>query len=305
MKMTKTAIGLAIYCASVTALAQTPPNNNLGKSVATVVYPSIPEIVEDQIRDIEDTQLTDSQAKRIKDIYLKRERSKATPYNYVAEPVTRTLSINLDPGVTPPVLRLARGQQSSVVFSDGNGDPWFIESVAMNRQFFSDGQAQGQSGGEAKPTNLLSIEPLTPAAYGNVTVKLKGLSTPVIFVLTSGQKQVDMRVDAKIPGKNPDSVAVITNISSLPPIDTAMTYFLDGVAPKTATELTVRGLDRTRAWRYRGDLYLRTHADAQYPAYLASARSTNGLTVYRFNESHQTITLLSGGQAVTIFINQL
>ena len=105
-----------------------------------VVYPHTKEVVEDTISDIEDLQLTPGQFDRLKRIYLERERQKSTPYTSPAKPMTRTMFVNLDPGISPPVLRLSRGQQSSVIFSDLSGQPWFIEHISMNRQLFSDGR---------------------------------------------------------------------------------------------------------------------------------------------------------------------
>lgn len=300
---------LAMLLASISlaATANTMPPNTLGQQSnqpsppvpLQVIYPSISTIVESQISDVEELQLSPAQAKRLKELNLRREQQRATPYNNVPTPVTRTLPINLDPGVTPPVIRLARGQLSTLVFSDGSGQPWFIDSVAMNRQLFTDGRTQAQT--DAAPTNILSIEPLTPAAYGNVTVSLKGLSTPVIFVLTSGQAEVDMRVDAKVPGRNPDGYTV-SEIVDMPKIDESLTGFLDNVPPKDAIRLRVSGMTGVDAWFYRNDLYVRAKGNVQYPAYIGAARSTSGMSVYKFNGAHSSVTLLSGGEAVTVFI---
>jgi len=214
---------------------QQQPRSGLGQQVAEpppqVVYPRPTEVVEGVIGDIEDLQLTPEQFDRLKRIYLERERQKAIPYVSPAKPITRTMFVSLDPGVSPPALRLTRGQQTSIVFSDVSGQPWFIENVSMNRQLFSDGRQGQQGAAQQQPTNVLTIEPLAPAAYGNVTVTLRGLSTPVIFVLTSAQQEVDMRVDAKVPGRNPDAIDTVA-VSTLPSIDSALSYFLDGVPPK-------------------------------------------------------------------------
>lgn len=292
----------------------TQPKSNLGKQVQgqgpqtqgqgiqplpEVVVPKARDVVEQSIDDIEDSQLTDEQFERLKRLYLRRERQKSVPYVVPAKPITRTAMVNLDPGVSPPILRVTRGQLTSVVFSDMNGQPWLIKDAGLNRQMFSDGR---ENTGQIEPTNVLTIEPLTAAAYGNVTVKLKGLSTPVIFVLAAAQQEVDLRVDAKVPGRNPDSVDTV-NYTSMPGIDASLTSFLDGVPPKDARRLRVTGLPNTEAWMYQESLYVRTDADAQYPAYFSSARSTSGKAVYRFNARQNSITLLAGnGRAVTVFI---
>jgi len=278
------------------------PPNNLGGGTPHVVYPSNAQIAEDMIRDLEQLQLTPEQAERIKRLYLQRETFNATPYVAPANPITRTLAVNLEPGISPPIIRLSRGQQSSIVFSDVNGNPWMIKRVSLNRQLFSDGHAEGGAANKDEdPSNVLSLEPLSPVVYGNVSVLLNGLATPVILTLISGQQDVDVRVDAKVPGRNPDAGSTVS-VTSLPTIDGDLPYFMDGTPPQQAKRLRVRGLNGAIAWSYHNNLYLRTHATAQYPAYIAAARSTSGVSVYRYEGLHDTVTLLAGGRAVTIFI---
>ena len=83
-----------------------------------------------------------------------------------------------------------------------------------------------------------------------------------------------------------------------------LTSFLDGVPPKDAKRVRVSGLDNTEAWLYQENLYMRTDADVQYPAYFSSARSTSGKAVYRFNSRQNSVTLLANGRAVTVFIEE-
>jgi len=49
---------------------------------------------------------------------------------------------------------------------------------------------------------------------------------------------------------------------------------------------------------------VRTRGEVQYPAYKNAARSTSGVSVYKFVEMHNSVTLLTGGQAVTVFIQE-
>ncbi len=299
--------------------ADAAPASGLGKDVGTtkVVYPSAAEVTDDTLNMLDQLQLTPEQVGRLKQMRIDKERQKSTPYVSPPKPVTRTLAVSLDPGVTPPALRLTQGQQSSIVFSDMSGNPWMIDKVSVNCEFFIVDQCQsgstmpvqsaghtgaGQNSGP-KPTNVLTIEAATPAAYGNVTVTLRGLSTPVIFVLTSAQKEVDMRVDAKIPGHNPDAKNDVA-FSSVPSQDTAMMEFLDDVPPQSAQRLVVTGFEGTEAWLYQHALYVRSRGDVQYPAYTNAARSTSGIAVYKFASLHNSVTLLTGGQAVTVFIQQ-
>lgn len=280
------------------------PGPEAGADGPTVVYPPADAIVERAVRQIEDMQLTPDQYQRLKGIFMERQAQRAMPYVEPAKPVTRTLLVNLDPGVSPPSLRLSRAQQTNIVFSDASGQPWFIEKVSLNRQLFSDGRGGGGAAavagqGEA-PTNVLTLEPLLPAAYGNVTVTLRGQSTPVIFILTTGQREVDMRVDAKVPGKNPDA-QVEVSLQAAPGLDNALPYFLDGVPPASAKRLRVSGLEGAEAWIYEKNLYVKARANAQYPAYFSAARSTSGVSVYRYMGVPKAATFTAGGRAMTAF----
>ncbi|MDB6010855.1 MAG: putative type secretion system protein IcmK/DotH [Gammaproteobacteria bacterium] len=286
--------------------APAQPDSGLGKQVgspSSEARAAPREVVEQAIEDIESSQLTDAEFSRIKQLYLRRERQKATPYVVPGKPVVRTLTVRLDPGTPPPMLRLTRGLPTSVVFSDLTGQPWFIKEVALNRDMFSDGHEGASQGDQSEPTNVLSVEPKTAASYGSVSIRLKGLPTPVIFVLAAAQQEVDLRVDAEVPGRNPDALDT-TTYATLPSIDESLVGFLDGVPPKDARPLHVSGFPNTEAWFYQDSTYVRTDAQPQYPAYYSSVRSTSGRAVYRFNARESSVTLLSAGRAVTVFMEE-
>jgi intracellular multiplication protein IcmK len=295
-----------------------PPRSGLGQTVNVISTPkaTTPVPVQKKVARIfsefERTQMTPKQLKHVKKMSLDQQEVLSSPYNNTPKPVTRTLMLNLSPGVSAPILRLSAGALTSVVFSSNNGDPWYIEQVKLNRNFFSDGMAaSGGAGGgaDAAPTNVLTLEPLRSVAQGNVSIMLKGLSTPVIFSLSTGQPEVDFRVDAKVPGRNPDSTTQISYEERLPSLDDNVPYFLDGVPPKGAKRLKVTGGGSgnggngdVEAWRLNGNMYIRTNAEVQYPAYHSSARSTSGLAVYRFNQAYHAVTLLQSGRAYTVQI---
>lgn len=281
-----------------------PPPSNLGQQVPTVVYPSPTEITQETITDLRNVQFTDEQWEELKQIYLQREQQRSQPYPTAPKPITRSLIVNLDAGVSPPIIRLARGQQSSIVFSDMAGNPWFVERVVLNRTAFSDGRANNEITKDERPTNVITIEPMSISAYGNVTVTLRGLSTPVIFMLLSGQGEVDLRVDAKISGNNPDQPTPNISYSNAPSIDNSLAYFLDGVPPKDAVRLRVTGMNNIDAWLFQNELYVRTRSDVLYPAFMSSAKSTTGLSIYKFSQLFPAVTLSSGGQAITIQIER-
>lgn len=296
---------------SVNAVAQQPPNtftsahdlvNAPGSSFDTSVE------IERKVQELRKLQLTPEQVHIIKQSLIDQQRHTATPYPQNARPVTRSLGISLNPGEAPPVLRLSSGMLTSIVFADNAGNPWNIEKISLNRALFNDGLASGEnSASNTTETNVLTLEPLTPVAYGNVAITLKGLATPIIFLITTGQNDVDFRVDAKVPGISPDATYSsfsgyqASRISTT--IDDMALMFVDGVPPLEAIEQQT-GDRSVKAWVYGEDMIIRTDKQVIFPAYRTSVRATNGMTVYKFDGAIRNITLSNEGKPMTIFVEQ-
>lgn len=292
--------------------ADNPPPSGIGKQATskeqvpqatrpTVVMPKPQEVVEETIQYMENTTPSPAQYDRVKQLYIRKQQQMSQPYTSPAKPVTRSMIYNIQPGVTPPVIRLAQGQLTTLVFSDTQGVPWMIDRVSLDRSKFDDGAAAGATSKDN--TNILTLWPTDPAAYSNVAIRLNGLNVPVILQLAAGQREVDMRVDIQLPGKNPDSLDT-TTIVTAPDLDQALTLFLDGVPPPNSKRMKVSGLPGTEAFMYNRNLYVRTVAAAQYPAYMAAAKSTAGVNVYRFPQKLAQVVLLLNGQASTVFLEE-
>lgn len=256
--------------------------------------------------------LSPQQVKNLKDLFLQQERDASTPYSYTARPIVRSLPVDLSPATQPPVVRLSKGMLSSIVFSDLSGNPWEIDHVSFNHDLFSDNppdKPKQDESGNYKGTNILSIEPLTATAYGNVTVTLKGLSTPVIFILSTGQNEVDMRIDARLSGRSPTAVnsALRANLNSLSGgvmanIDSQTLMFLDGTPPPEAER--VRTTDPSlEAWNYNGQYIVRTRDTVLYPSYKTTARSTSGMGIFIYPDPINQITVSRNNGTATIFLN--
>lgn len=310
----KTANNNAVDAAPSASTAQQPPNalghQSEDAPPIDVVYPTPRTVVSETVNEAMELQLTPSEIQSIKEKRLERERQLATPYNMIAKPITRTIFVDLTSGAQPPLLRLTKGQQSSVVFTDVNGNPWMIDRVSFNHELFSDGRTEAAAK-DSPATNILTLEAMKAVAYGNVTITLRGLHVPVIFVLTTDQPEVDIRIDAKIDGMNPNAPPVQMTSSGMPSIDSELGGFLDGVPPREAKALKVTGIEETQAWRYNNNIYVRTRGGAPlYPAFIASTRATSGasaLAVYKFQVSDLNelpITFSNNGVVQTAFIKE-
>lgn len=131
------------------------------------------------------------------------------------------------------------------------------------------------------------------------------MSTPVIFMLTTGQRDLDVRVDARLPGRSPDAKAMYSagGLTSITP-DSVSLQFMDGLAPEGAVEMRTDS-SNVRAWKYGGYIYVRSNFGVIQPAFLSSFRANNGMKIFRYDESEDLkyITFsTSGGTPKTVYI---
>lgn len=329
-KLTKIALALLV---ATTATQMTLANNKDSLSPLEIADPDLAGGSYDiriekqkKVDQLKELVLEPHQVRDVKNILLDQQRARVSPYSSIPTPTTRSLNVKFAPGVVPPVIRLSANMLSTIVFSDAAGNPWNITNVALNRQMFSDGtsgavleqsadQASGTVPGQSADSsagtqttfkrnhNVLSLEPLNPVAYGNVAVSLEGLDTPVIFILSTGQAEVDMRVDARIPGLNPHRTAKAfpTQTTTLHAVDDATLQFVDGAPPEGAASLKTSSRE-VDAWLYGEEVIVRTDSQIIYPAFTASVTSSSGMTVYRFDKDTKALTISKGTSSKNIFI---
>lgn len=301
-------ISLAVMLSTTNAFAGDMPPNTFADSQVPLQAPpqqlSASQDIADKVQLLNDLQFTPQQSQLVKDLLLEQKRNASSPYTTTSVPVTRSVGVTLNPGETPPILRLSAGMLSTVVFSDSSGNAWNIEKVNLDRARFNDGvNVDGKDSNEGIPeTNVLTIEPLDPVAFGNVAVTLKGLNTPVIFMLTVGQRDVDVRVDARLPGRSPDAKTMVSTGGMIAPDNVSLT-FMDGLAPEGAIEMTTND-SGVRAWKYGGFIFVRSQNTVIQPAFLSSFRANNGMQIFRYEDSENLkyITFSKGGIPKTVYL---
>lgn len=280
------------------AIAIAPP------SVRDEIVKSTRSMVADQVAEHQYSQLTPEEMYRIKSIELEKERIGANPYLSIPEPVVRSLAVSLNPGEQPPLVRVSKDMLTSIVFTDNDGQPWYIDKVTINRNQFSDAANMPEGANEAKPTNILTLEPNENFVFGNVSIALKGKALPVILILASGQPTVDMRVDARISGRNPDAAYVpgVSAVRAHTDIDNDALSFLDGSIPELAEPLIASDV-AAQGWEHNNSLYVKSRLDVLFPAYSSRASTADGVNIYRFDTTtpNNSITLMQRqGQPVTV-----
>ncbi len=221
--------------------------------------------------------LTPNQIRRLKNMFAASQEASASPPGMPPRPVATSQFVNLAPGSTPPVVRLAQGFVSSVMFIDSTGAPWPIAA-------FDIGDPNSFNIQWNKKDNMLMIQAKRQYVYGNLAVRLEGLATPVMITLVPGQKAVDYRVDMRVEGIGPDATYV-PNGQGIPHVQNdQLLRVLDGVTPDGATILDVSG-GTAKAWSIGDKMFLRTKYTLLSPSWLSTLSSADGTNAYELYRS--------------------
>ena len=218
------------------------------------------------------------QVRRIVQELYQRQGAAVTPPNNNFIGRATQYTVDLSPGATPPVVRVARGVGATVSFVDSAGNPW---PITFAKNFYAEATTVTQMA-----PHVLSVAANSPHLSGSVGVMLKGLTTPINFIASPAQAETDYRVDLQIPGLSPDAPPVPGAISNRPDISGGnLKDFLYGATPNGATLLKVTSgkfkESNTRAWQNsNGQLVIRTSAHVISPGWYNMQPALDGTAVY-------------------------
>ena len=230
--------------------------------------------------------LSPSQIRALHEFYDQSQRAAATPAGIPPKPVASSLIVNLSPGSAPPAIRLAAGFVSSLVFLDSTGSPWPIESYDL-------GDPKSFNIQWDKKSNTLMIQAAVLYNYGNLAVKLRGLSTPVMLTLVPGQKVVDYRIDLRVQGLGPNAAAVPMNNGLPEAASNLLLGVLDGVPPAGSKTLKISG-GKAQVWQEGEKLYLRTRYTVLSPGWIAKISSADGMHAYQLLKTPMVLVSAHG-----------
>lgn len=238
----------------------------------------------------------------IKEALSNRDKFSASLNQSVINSVPRSSSqtISLSPGASQPVVRVAPGRPTYIVFEDITGSPWPLAEKVIN------------SGGDNRfyvrsftDTPIVLVQPLVTYGNGDIGVLLKDLPVPITIVLANTETSAndktfvyDSRINLRIPRRGPLAPAhSITSISKIALSSPELQSMLDGIAPADATRLKTDNPD-VKAWRRGDKLYLRTTMESktQFSKTLSSADGTH---VYEM-ELSPFVALMQQGSTVTV-----
>jgi intracellular multiplication protein IcmK len=224
--------------------------------MALIPPPQAPVLVADTMQDPSEAAfnamaknalpMSPEQIQRLRQLFSASQQAASTSPGTPPRPVATSQLVRLDPGATPPVIRLGQGFVSSLVFVDSTGAPWPIEAYDVGNPGAFNIQWD-------KKTNVLMIQSTSLYTYGNLAVRLKGLVTPVMLTLVPGQKAIDYRVDLRVPGNGPHAIAGPSGDGLPNSANPDLLGILDGIPPAGSKTLavwlsTMSSADGTKAY---------------------------------------------------------
>lgn len=236
--------------------------------------------------------LTPAQIKALHEYYRETKNAVHSYPGVPPKPTSSTQVVDLSPGATPPSVRMSSGFISTLNFVDASGQPWPITGEDL-------GDPKNFNIQVTKEGTALLVQSLSDARMvANLAVMLKGLSTPVMITLLSGQSRVDYRMDFRIPKLGPNAKVQM----SLAPntVSSQLLQVLDGIAPANAHTLRVSD-NEIKAWSQGNNLYLRTTGTLISPSFSASVQSGDGTHAYQLPHS-AVILVMKHGQIQKINI---
>lgn len=273
------------YVANKNIVADIDPGSN------DLAYKTQEELAEEIRQEAFDAAITGLFPLRPEDIktllkeYDTTRRVVEEPINGIPVPQVNVETISLDPGVAPMSLKTSVGHITTLNILDVTGAPWPIQDVSWAGDFEV---IEPEEGG-----HIIRIIPMGHSAYGNMSIRLLTLKTPVTIMLKTEKDVVQYRVDARIPEFGPFAqTPLIDGGSEMVAGNKMIMSVLDGAPPSNALKLDVGGVDgRTTAYKINNMTYVRTPLTLLSPGWEQSVSSADGMNVYALDET--PILLLS------------
>jgi intracellular multiplication protein IcmK len=230
-------------------------------------------------------------------MFKESRQAAETPIVY-PEPKIHVQNVSLDPSVVPPIIKLMPGHVTTITLLDMTGEPWPIQDISFAGAF---DVTPPESGG-----HVIRVVPRMAHGIGNMSIRLVDLITPITFSLRTDLGETYYRVDARIPKYGPLAKAPIIEhggLSAQAGGETLM-QVLEGTPPPEAARLSVSGDDgRTRAWKIKERVYVRTPLTLLSPTWDSSVRSADGMSVYTL-ASAPVLLLSDNGRMVRAVIRE-
>lgn len=236
--------------------------------------------------------LSPEQLKSIKELYRKVNKLSILDEDVAPTPTFSSLMVDLQPGSSPPAIRVAPGYVSSLLFVDSTGAPWPIRAYDIGDPTSFNVVWNNTDDDESSLSNTLLLQAMSLYKDGNLVVMLQGLNTPVILSLIPGQKEIDYRVDVQVPGYGPFAKPEASNYTkgSNPVLNTV----INNMAPPNSKALKVTG-GPAKAWLFGDVMYVRTSLPVVSPAWVSTMKGASGaIAAYELPKSPVILVMDNG-----------
>lgn len=240
-------------------------------------------------------------AKELKELRVRVDnvmREGSTSVNTSAKPKSSHVELTQQPNEDPPIVRVAMGMPTNLIFTDVTGAPWPIEYATPG----ANGQFEIMLPAAGTPT--MQIRPKNGYAYGGVSVKLVDNPIPVSVTVTAAQKIVDVRLDVVVLKRGPNAKAPMIDATSAngTPADQILTMFLYG-SPPTGARLLKSSARSVTAWNYNNFMYVRSTVPLVSPNPLGSSRTVDGTYAYAFTQV-PVVNITVDGVISSVFLTE-
>lgn len=228
-----------------------------------------------------------------KEVKARKRALRDTPSPVVQ---SRTVRVDLGPGTELPRVHVSPRYGAALTVLDATGKPWPINAVTVaDPKAFQVMKPVDEGPG----SSVLTVVPLIDYAHTNMIVMLKGLATPVIVRLKVSDSSNNDRLDVVVNGRGPNAIAPVASRKLSTPDNPTMRYLLDGVPPKNARRVEIKG-GPAEGWIVDDAFYLRTRMSVISPAWVSSLSGSGDVTVYELPILPTVVASDSDGQTVDL-----
>jgi intracellular multiplication protein IcmK len=194
---------------------------------------------------------------------------------------TRTLSLGLSPGFTPPEVALTPNLVTALVFLDSSGSPWPVTSSVLGS-----GDLYRADVLKNDNDNRVVISPLTTHGNSNLIVTLQGHEIPLVIRLVTRSgidplRKVDGLIIFQVQGRGPKAGPELTKSPVASPLDPLLYDVLDGIPPQGSKTLAAKpGVPDSSFMAVGETLYVRTRHSLLWPGHRARVTGPGGWVVF-------------------------
>lgn len=228
-------------------------------------------------------------SKQVEDIQKKKTTQEKILQGKPPRIKNRTITIKPQPGLQPSKLTSLAGYGTGVIFLDKTGSSWPIDKVIPG----SDTAINLVKADE----NYFTFNTLQNLNHTNISVKLKGLSIPLMFhVLTDSNAVkkliIDGVVTVRINRPGPNAIPPIVEQEPEDPANEKMLSYLDGIPPDDSKK--IKDLPDLQVYQEGDKLFLRTIHPLIWPAWNAVVRGSMNTRVYELNSVTSLMVNING-----------